>query len=196
VRLFLAVFPPPAAREAAHAAGQALRRAGQAAASVSWVKAENLHYTLRFLGEVGEDGARRAAEAATAAAAAVPAFDARLGGLGAFPNPPRARVLWIGLSEGAEALTALAQALDRALKPRGFGAPDHPFSPHLTLGRVRDAGGNWSEALGLTPAPEGTHARFAVDRLCVVESTLSPRGSIYTVRVEAPLPRRAPPGGR
>jgi 2'-5' RNA ligase len=194
VRLFLAVFPPPAVRAAAHAAAEALRRAGPARASVSWVKAENLHYTLRFLGEVGEDGARRAAEAAGDAAAAVPAFDAHLGGLGAFPNPERARVLWIGLSAGAEALTALAHALDRALKPRGFGAPDHPFSPHLTLGRVREPGGGWSEALSRTPAPAGPHARFAVDRLCVVESTLSPKGSTYTVRAEAPLRGLIPPG--
>jgi 2'-5' RNA ligase len=195
VRLFLAVFPPPAVRETAHAAGEALRRAAPAGASVSWVKAENLHYTMRFLGEVGEDGARRVAEAARVAAAAVPAFDAQLGGLGAFPNPERARVLWIGLSTGAEPLTALAHGLDHALKPRGFGAPDHRFSPHLTLGRVREAGAGWGEALGRTPGPDGPHARFHVDRLCVVESQLSPKGSIYTVRAEAPLSGALPPGG-
>lgn len=194
MRLFIAVFPPPAVREMAHATGEALRRAGPARASVSWVSPENLHYTMRFLGEVGEDGARRVAEAAGEAAAAVPAFDARLGGLGAFPNPRRARVLWIGLSTGAESLTALAQALDRALKPRGFGAPDHPFSPHLTLGRVREPGASWGEALDPIHAPEGPHARFVVDRLCVVESKLSPQGSIYTVRVEALLAGPAPAG--
>jgi 2'-5' RNA ligase len=196
MRLFVAVFPPPMVRETAHAAGEALRRAGPARASVSWVRSENLHYTMRFLGEVGEDGARRISVAAVEAAAAVAAFDAQLGALGAFPNPARARVLWIGLRAGAEALTALAQALDRALKVRGFGAPDHPFSPHLTLGRVREPGSAWGEALGLAAAPEGPEASFRVDRLSVVESQLSPGGSIYTVRLGAPLSGLVPPAAR
>ena len=187
MRVFLAVFPPPAVREAAHAAGEALGRAGPATAKVSWVKPENLHYTLRFLGELGEDGTRRVTEAAREAAASQPAFDAELGDLGAFPDPRRARVLWIGLSTGAQALTALAHALDAALAPRGFGAADHPFSPHLTLGRVRDARADWSEPLGLSPAAGGPAGRFRVDRLSVVESTLSPKGSIYKVRKEALL---------
>ncbi len=63
MRLFLAVFPGAAVQRAAHAAGEALRKPGD---GVSWVKQENLHYTMRFLGDVGADGARRAAEAATA----------------------------------------------------------------------------------------------------------------------------------
>lgn len=187
MRVFLAVFPPPAVREVAHAAGETLRRAGPPAASVSWVKPDNLHYTLRFLGELGEDATRRVSEAAREAAASQPAFDAELGSLGAFPDPRRVRVLWIGLSTGAKALTALAHALDKALAPRGFGAADHPFSPHLTLGRVRDARADWSEALTHPPAPGGPSMRFRVERLCVVESKLSPKGSIYKVRVEAPL---------
>jgi 2'-5' RNA ligase len=183
MRLFLAVFPPAEVQRAACGFIEALRRPGD---GLSWVKPENLHYTLRFLGEVGEDGARRATEAATGAAAAARAFAAALGGLGAFPNPRRARVIWIGMSEGGEALVSLARDLDRALAKRGFGAPDQPFSPHLTLGRVREPRRDWTAALA-EPRPAGPPARFTVDRVCVVESQLSPRGSIYTVRAEAPL---------
>lgn len=184
MRLFLAVFPPLAVREAAHAAAAALRTAGPA---VSWVKAENLHYTMRFLGEVGEDGARRAGEAALEAAARQPAFEAALGAWGAFPSAHRARVLWVGMSAGADQLSTLARSLDRALEARGFGAPDRPFSPHLTLGRVRDPRTDWSEPLGRVAALAGAAAHFTVDRLCAVESRLSPKGSTYTVRAEAPL---------
>jgi len=193
MRIFLAVFPPPAVRAAAHATGESLRRAGTEGASVSWVKPDNLHYTMRFLGELGEDGARRAAEAAVEAGAGLPAFDAALGALGAFPNPHRARALWIGMSAGADALMALASALDRALEQRGFGGPDHAFTPHLTLGRVRDPRADWSQALAQTSAPGGPTLHFRVDRLSVVESTLSPQGSIYKVRVEAALPSPASP---
>lgn len=184
MRLFLAVFPPPAVREATHAAAGPLRRAGD---GVSWVSPGNLHYTMRFLGEVGEDGARRAGEAAVEAAASVPAFECALGGLGAFPNPGRARVIWVGMSAGAESLVALATALDRTLARRGFAPPDRPFSPHLTLGRVREPRADWSRALGGAPALAGPLACFTVDRLSVVESTLSPGGSIYHVRAEARL---------
>ena len=130
MRLFLAVFPPLAVREAVFAAAAPLRLTG---AGVSWVKAENLHYTMRFLGEVGEDGAWRAAEAAAEAAAVEPAFPAELGAFGGFPNPARARVIWVGMTAGA--------------------------------------------------------ARFTVERLSVVESTLSPKGSTYAVRAEAALRR-------
>jgi 2'-5' RNA ligase len=184
VRLFLAVFPPEAVRAAAHAAAAPLRRAP---GRVSWVSPGNLHYTLRFLGEVGEDGARRAGEAAVEAAASVAAFEAALGGLGAFPDPAHARAIWVGLSAGAESLVALATALDRALAQRGFARPDRSFTPHLTLGRVRDPRADWGAALAGTPALSGIPARFTVDRLSVVESTLSPQGSIYQVRAEAPL---------
>jgi 2'-5' RNA ligase len=183
MRLFLAVFPPAAVQRAAFSLIEALRRPGD---GVSWVKAENLHYTLRFLGELGEDGARRAAEAATEAAAKSPAFAAALGGLGAFPDPRRPRVIWLGMSEGGEALVALAHGLDRALAKRGFGSPDKRFSAHLTLGRVREPGRDWTEALAEAGLADPA-ARFSVERICVIESQLSPRGSIYTVRAEAPL---------
>ena len=156
------------------------------------MKPDNLHYTMRFLGELGEDGARRAAEAATEAASNAREFAAALGGLGAFPDPRRARVIWIGLSAGGEALVALARDLERALAKRGFGKADKPFTAHLTLGRVREPGRDWTEALaGLHPGEPA--ARFTVDRICVIESRLRPGGSIYTVRAGPALAAGPPP---
>jgi 2'-5' RNA ligase len=183
VRIFLAVFPPPAVQADVYAAAERLKRPGD---GVSWVKRENLHYTLRFLGELGEDGARRVKEAADDAARPLPRFGAALGALGAFPSPRRARVLWVGMTEGAESLEALARALDSGLARRGFGAPDHPFSAHLTIGRVRDPRSDWGERLGAIQLAPGA-SRFDVDRLCVVESRLSPRGSTYIVVQETEL---------
>jgi len=180
LRIFLAVFPPPAIQNAVHALADSLRRPGD---GVSWVKADNLHYTLRFIGDVGEDGARRVAEAAAEAAAAHVAFDATLGGLGAFPNPRRARVIWIGLAGGAEPLETLARDLEAALRQRGFDRADHAFTAHLTLGRIREAGPDWSARLAAVPALDPSLA-FRIDRIGVIESQLSPKGSIYTVRAE------------
>jgi 2'-5' RNA ligase len=187
LRIFLAVFPPPAAQTAAERLIERLKRPDD---HVSWVKRENLHYTLRFLGDLGADGARRAAEAARAATEMQPAFDACLGGLGAFPSARKARVLWLGLSQGAEALSALARAVEAALQKKGFERADRPFAPHLTIGRVRTPGKDWTEALSEAKAspPHGEDgARFRVERVLVVHSQLSPKGSIYSVRAEVPL---------
>ena len=184
MRLFLAVFPPAAVQRAAAAMIDALRRPGD---GVSWVKPDNLHYTLRFIGEVGEDGARRIGEAARVAAARCAPFDATLGGAGAFPSAHRARVLWIGMPAGDREFVALARALEAALEPRGFERERKPFSPHLTIGRVRDPREDWAPRLAAAPAIDPAHAGFRVDRLCVVESRLDPRGSIYTVRETAAL---------
>lgn len=179
-RLFLAVFPPPGAQAAAARACEALRSPGD---GVSWVRRENLHYTLHFLGELGADGARRAAEAAGEAASDHRPFGAALGAFGCFPSARRARVLWVGLAAGDEPLRLLAASLDAALARRGFGRADRPFEPHLTVGRLR-APADWLDRM---VAARAVGARFTVDRLQLVKSTLSPGGSRYEVVSEAPL---------
>jgi len=184
VRLFLAVIPPAGTQALAAGVIDRLRRPGD---GVSWVKRENLHYTLRFIGEVGEDGARRIEEAAREAAAACPPFGAILGPPGAFPNGRRARVIWLGLSEGHEPFALLARALERALAKRGFAPEGRDFTAHLTLGRVREPGRDWTADLAAIAAPDGPAARFGVEAIDVVASRLSPGGSVYTVRARAEL---------
>lgn len=180
LRLFLAIVPSLDAQAAAVRACEALRAPGDRA---SWVKRENLHYTLRFLGELGADGARRATEAAREAASDHAPFEAALGAFGCFPNERKARVLWIGLAEGEEPMRRLAASLEAALHRRGFDRADKPFTPHLTVARHREAA-DWTAKLAGAPA---VAAHFAVDRLVLVKSTLSPRGSIYEVVGEAKL---------
>jgi 2'-5' RNA ligase len=188
VRLFLAVFPPPATRALALRTIDTLRRPND---GVSWVKEDNLHYTMRFIGEVGEDGVRRVQEAADEAAGQVAAFDAALGELGAFPNPRKARVIWIGMAQGADPLKALAARLADALAKRGFERENRRFEAHLTLGRVREPNRDWGPAFAAAP-PVGSErdARFRVGALAVVHSQLNPKGSIYTIRHSAPLAAR------
>jgi len=182
LRIFLAVFPPEEVQSAAYRVIESLRAPND---GVSWVKRENLHYTMRFIGDVGEDGARRVAEAADEAAAKHAAFDAELGGAGAFPNARRPRVVWIGMARGGPELEAVARDLDASLARRGFGKPDHPFRAHLTIGRVRDAREDWTPRLA-GAAADGAKT-FRIAKISVVRSQLSPKGSIYTVRAEGVL---------
>jgi len=181
MRLFVAIFPPPAMQAQAWRAAEPFRtgRGDQ----VSWVKHENLHYTMRFLGDVEDEAAARATAAMREAASAHARFGATLGGFGAFPTAKRARVLWIGMLQGAEPMRLLAASLEHSLRKQGFERADQPFEPHLTVGRVRTPG-DWTARLIDAP---GLEARFQVDRLQLMKSTLSPGGSRYEQVAEAAL---------
>jgi 2'-5' RNA ligase len=192
MRIFLAVFPPPASREWAFAAEDRVKRAGATAGLapdlVSWVKRENLHYTLSFLGELEADGVARASAAARAAVAGQERFHVTLGGFGAFPSARRARVLWLGLSWGGTPFTNLARRVETSLIKAGFQRDSRPFTPHLTLGRVRDPRHDWTAALEQVSPPAPSEATaFEVRGVSVVKSTLSPGGSRYEVVSEAAL---------
>jgi 2'-5' RNA ligase len=123
-----------------------------------------------------------------AATASVSPFTAALGAPGAFPASKKARVLWLGLSVGAEELVALARAVEGALERSGFGRAERPFAPHLTIGRVRAPGRDWGAVLAeAARADTRPPLEFPVRRVVVVHSTLSPKGSVYRVSAEAPL---------
>lgn len=181
-RLFIAIFPPKLVQEAAARVMDALRTRRD---DVAWVQRKNLHYTLRFLGEQPDSAARAAADAMREAAAAHAPFQAKLDRAGAFPDAARARVLWLGMREGAAKLKALSATLDQALLARGFERADRPFAPHLTVGRTR-VPGDWLTRLAAAPDCD---AGFRVDELLLVQSTLAPGGSRYDVRERAALTR-------
>src|SRR5690606_558822 len=100
------------------------------------VPPENWHLTLRFLGATPASAAARVVEELEAAPLGAP-FEIRLGALGAFPRPARATVLWMGLRAGEGPLGDLAAAVEVAVRRAGIAPEDRPFSPHLTLARLR-----------------------------------------------------------
>ncbi len=152
-----------------------LRGAGVRA---GWSRAETLHLTLRFLGDVEEALLPDLVTALETAAAEVPPFTFDTTSMGAFPSPARPRVVWIGI-EPADELYHLQEAVERELTPLGFPREKRRFHPHITLGRIRDADGS-SCAVDLSalitelPVPRG---RTSVSELRLVKSTLSPGGA-------------------
>ena len=119
-------------------------RAGLAAVSaelrgqtrgLAWVRADNLHLTLRFLGEVEPAMLEPVREAwSRPPTAAVPPFTVRLGGLGGFPSGRAPRVVWASVTAGGEELGTLYAALEAALVARGLPGESRAFHPHVTLG--------------------------------------------------------------
>lgn len=149
--------------------------------------AGNLHLTVKFLGEVGEDRIEAIAGALTGAVAGVRAFDVRVEGLGAFPSAARPRVVWAGVTAGADAMRDLAGRIDEALVAVGVAREARPFSPHITLGRARQPG----RAPALTEALRGgagrLFGRLRVVRASLMRSELSPRGARYAELAVASL---------
>ncbi len=133
MRLFLAIELHEALRAALDHAIAPLRAAEP---ELSWVQAGKLHLTLKFVGEVDEAAAVRLAAAADGVAAGHRPFAMTLGGVGAFPNFRRARVVWMGV-ESDPRLELLHHDLELACQEAGFQLEGRPFRPHITLARVR-----------------------------------------------------------
>lgn len=176
-RIFIAVPLDSSLREAVRALEARIEAAG---ARARWVRPENLHFTLRFLGHIGDTELQRVREAARRACAGVEAFRITLSGVGAFPGPQRPQVVWIGVGEGAGPMVGLARRLEDALAAAGFPREDRAFTPHLTLARVKEAR-LWRDLSRVLPSFEGERAgEQAVTFLLVMESLLRPQGAVYT----------------
>ena len=156
---------------------------------VVWVGLDSFHVTVKFLGAVDADQLAALTEALTSAAAACASFQLSIRGLGAFASPARPRVLWAGIDAGAAQTTALATRVDEALETLAFEREARAFSPHVTLGRVRQphAQPRLAEALA---APRN-FGRVDVAQISLMRSELSPRGARYTELAAAPLARVA-----
>lgn len=114
-----------------------IARLQTAQANVRWVAAENLHLTLKFLGDVDITDTPDICTAVARAAADLPPFQFECRGTGAFPNINRPRTLWIGLGVGAEKLSHLQAAIENALENLGYPKELRRFHGHLTIGRIR-----------------------------------------------------------
>lgn len=176
IRSFIAVPLPEEVRRAVGMTIEELRGFG---ADVGWVRPENLHLTLRFLGEQGERELDRVREALAEATAEASPFTVSLQGLGAFPLRGTPRVIWVGVAEGADQLSALQAAVEAALAQRGFRPEERAFHPHLTIGRVRGTRGIQALAGALRDEQLFGEAEVAVVHLMC--SDLHPGGARYSV---------------
>ena len=152
---------------------------GRFASRMSWTKPGNWHLTLKFLGHVQDDKVDAVKQALSAVR--FKPFTFQGGGCGFFPPKGRPRVFWLGLRQGAEECRSLAAQLEQALAPLGFEPERRPFSPHLTLARIKETlpGPNpWDKAMAdvdAKPWPEVVQDRFVLWR-----SDLKPTGPVYT----------------
>ncbi len=176
IRTFIAIDIPVRQKEQMANLQRRLRELG---GRVSWTRPEGVHLTLKFLGEVEEGQLPQVAEAVRRATRGVAPFEVNIQGTGAFPDFRRPRVLWVGIEEPSGRLKVLAQAVERELRGLGFPPEGRDFSPHLTLGRVKDPRGMEPVVRALRQE-EFAGGSFAVHEVLVMRSDLKPTGAEYT----------------
>lgn len=176
MRTFIAVELPEEVKTRVAEVSAGLSKTG---ADVKWVELQNLHLTLKFLGEVGQEKIEAVFEKTQHAAAGTKAFQLALESTGCFPNPKRPRVIWIGLSAGKTELVQLAARLENEMASLGFPREDRPFAGHLTIGRVRSPK-NLDRLLAAMNGTAFSHSGVTVDHVVVMKSDLTPRGPVYS----------------
>lgn len=150
---------------------------------VRWVEPENIHLTLKFLGEVDSSKMPALERALRDVCVGTTPFTLKLSGAGAFPNSRRPNVIWVGLAGEVEQALALAKKIDDACAALDFPREERAFSPHLTLGRVkRDASPGDRQTLGalIEHVKVGEADVLRVERVNLMKSELRPSGSVYT----------------
>jgi 2'-5' RNA ligase len=188
IRAFIAIDLPPHAQEAIQKQTSRLRQT-LGDGLVRWIPAHNLHLTLKFLGDIAASHADFIKHSLLQIADSHPGFDLQIGGIGSYPNSKLPRVLWVGLHASA-ALPSLQRGVESAMVKLGYEKEERAFSPHLTIGRVKQ---NVNPAelqkvrVALEASQPGNIAIARVDSVHLYKSDLQPAGSIYTKLYSAML---------
>lgn len=182
MRVFVAIDLDPSLRRRLSELGRELRPSMR---NTRFVAEENLHLTLRFLGEIASDVVDPLVARLAEALRGFSPFTLVLRGSGVFPDTKRPRVLWVGIVKPPPALGELHASVETAVRELGFAPESRPFRPHLTLARFRGPERRLSEILESTRESEWGHS--LVREVVLYESRLSSRGASYHVVQTFPL---------
>jgi len=188
VRAFIAVEIPPEIHQAIEKQTASIRTTLNKSL-VRWVPTGNIHLTLKFLGDVSATNLEMLAQMLNAEVEQHRVFEMGFGGLGAFPNPKRPRVIWIGIQAPA-GLEALQHGIEAAAATLGYPPEKRPFSPHLTIGRVKQkvsSSGIQKIRSVLEETQVGSLGSARVTAVHLFKSDLKPTGAVYTKLFSAPL---------
>ncbi|HNN14452.1 MAG TPA: RNA 2',3'-cyclic phosphodiesterase [Anaerolineales bacterium] len=188
IRAFIAVDLPPIIQDSLEKQTAHLRQT-LGNGLVRWVPPRNLHLTLRFIGDIPPTHLDFFKQMLTKTADSHRPFDLQIGGIGSFPNLKRPRVLWVGL-HAPEDLSSLQRQIETGTVQLGFEKEDKPFSPHLTIGRVRQTTTPADIAKIRTALEETQLGRIGtarIDSVHLYQSELHSEGSVYKKLFSAPL---------
>ena len=162
---------------------------------VKWVDPDNIHLTLKFLGNIAVDRTGEITGAIEEAAQGISPFHLEVKDLGVFPNFKRVQVAWVGISGDIDELSQLQQNIESSLARLGFASESRSLMPHLTLARLRDRAfldeqQKFGQLIAETRFEAGT---FRVDAISLMRSQLTRKGAIYSrissVQLKKSLPK-------
>ncbi|MBU1091078.1 MAG: RNA 2',3'-cyclic phosphodiesterase [Candidatus Omnitrophica bacterium] len=159
-------------------------------ADVKWVAPENIHLTIKFLGEINEEKLCRISEVIENCAKDKSPYLIRINSLGVFPNMNSPRVIWVGLDKGNQETEELAKSIEENLEKLGIPKEKRPFSSHITIARVRSMKNREQliEALKkLENVFVGNNLEWNVKKVILFKSTLTPKGPTYEALKETIL---------
>jgi 2'-5' RNA ligase len=183
LRSFIAIELPETAKSFLAGLQQDFKNCG---ADIRWVKPENIHLTLKFLGNIEEKQIDNIIKVIEKACSKYAAFNFRFSGVDVFPRRGSPRVLWVGMN-GNETLTGLQQEIDIGLVKLGFERENRKFVPHLTLGRFKSSRGKVPLLDKIKSYKNNKSGLTDVSSVSLIKSDLSPAGARYTRIAEVSL---------
>ncbi len=184
IRTFIAVELDSTLKQAIASVQETLQRELHLTPSVrmQWVRTDSIHLTLKFLGDIEERRVEDILQALDVAGRDHAPFSVDVKGVGVFPDLRAPRVVWVGLSGHIDRVIRLAGSIDAALIPLGFQLEHKPYTPHLTLARVKEQ----SRAIGKALADSGVMREstgvgtLSIQAVALMKSEPTPSGSIYS----------------
>lgn len=187
MRTFIAIELPMAIKDYLSSLQDVLRASG---ADVKWVKPNNIHLTLKFLGEIDDKKIAEVTRVLETVAGAEKSFSIRLKSIGAFPNTNFPRVIWAGIDKGDNETKRIAAMLEERISGIGIPKENRPFSTHITIGRSRSGLNRIKLAPMLNTLkdnPDKEGLEFKASKITLFKSTLAPSGPVYEILKEANL---------
>lgn len=184
MRTFIAIELSEGIREALAQIQSHLKYSG---ADVKWVENDNIHLTLKFLGEITEEKCEKVKSILDTIGKSLKPFEISIKDIGAFPKIDYPRIIWVGLDRGAVESKVLAEKIDEELSKIGFQKETRPFAAHLTIGRVRSSKNKEALKDKITLYAVRSTLYELISSITLYQSTLTPKGPIYTKLHEAHL---------
>lgn len=158
-------------------------------ADIKWVNPENIHLTLKFLGNTPQSLLTKINDTLNEAVLPYSPFYIRIYGTGVFPNKKHPRVIWIGIKD-SEILINLRNAIEQSISSLGYQKDEKEFKPHLTLGRMRSQKGIMHIINNLEDFKDKDFGSIYVDNIKLMKSDLKPKGAEYSCLYDIPIIRR------
>ena len=177
LRSFIAIELPETAISALAGLQHELKKCG---ADVRWVKPENIHLTLKFLGDIGDEIVANILKIIETICRRSRAFDLEIKGTGAFPNLRAPKVIWVGVNSNAD-IDALQNEIEAGMSSLGFARENRTFTPHLTLGRFRSSQGKGPLLEKVELFKDRKYGLIDVGSIALMRSDLSPSGARHSV---------------